>query len=139
MDSSHRMVFTGTYRIGIKIVDMKRYFIFLFLMMLCSGTALLAQPKFKAIVLTERGGHHESFVVAGLDWLKEYAKQEDFEFIVINKPDTITKEFLKDYKLFIQLNFPPYMWSDESKAAFRELHRQWQRRMDRFPPRFVTG
>src|SRR6187455_3324160 len=99
MDSSHRMVFTGTYCIGIKIVDMTRYF--LFLMMLCSGTALLAQPKFKAIVLTERGGHHESFVVAGLDWLKAYAKQENFEFIVINKPDTITKEFLKDYKLFI--------------------------------------
>jgi uncharacterized protein len=99
---------------------MKRIYYFLFLVMLCSGTALLAQPKFKAIVLTERGGNHESFVVAGLDWLKQYAKQENFEYIELNNPDTITKEFLKDYKLFIQLNFPPYMWSDQSKAAFED-------------------
>jgi type 1 glutamine amidotransferase len=100
---------------------MKRSFIFLTLI-ICLGTStvLFAQPKFKAIVLTERGGHHESFVVAGLDWLSQYAKQENFEYIVLNNPDTITKEFLKDYKLFIQLNFPPYMWSDESKAAFED-------------------
>src|SRR5690348_8131348 len=97
---------------------MTRYFIFFFVTVaFCSGTTL-AQPKFKAIVLTERGGHHESFVVAGLEWLKQYSKQENFEYIVLNNPDTVTKEFLKDYKLFIQLNFPPYMWSDESKEAF---------------------
>lgn len=87
---------------------------------ICPGDAPSAQPKFKAIVLTERGGHHESFVVAGLDWLKQYSKQENFEYIVLNKPDTLTKEFLKDYQLFIQLNFPPYMWSDQSKAAFED-------------------
>jgi uncharacterized protein len=120
MDSAHGLVLTSSYCIGIKIVCMKRIYYFLFLVMLCSGTALLAQPKFKAIVLTERGGNHESFVVAGLDWLKQYAKQENFEYIELNNPDTITKEFLKDYKLFIQLNFPPYMWSDQSKAAFED-------------------
>jgi type 1 glutamine amidotransferase len=103
------------------MIYMKKYFILFFLtMLLGSGTTLLAQPKFKAIVLTERGGHHESFVVAGLEWLTQCAKQENFEYIVLNNPDTITKEFLKDYKLFIQLNFPPYMWSDQSKAAFED-------------------
>jgi len=120
MDPAHRMVFTSAYRPGIKIAFMKRYFILFFMTtLLCSGTAQ-AQPKFKAIVLAERGGHHESFVVAGLNWLKQYAMQENFDYIVLNKPDTITKEFLKDYQLFIQLNFPPYMWSDGSKAAFED-------------------
>jgi type 1 glutamine amidotransferase len=99
---------------------MKKHFVLFLLVMLCAVTTLVAQPKFKAIVLTERGGYHESFVAAGLNWLEQYARQENFEYVVINKPDTITKEFLKDYKLFIQLNFPPYMWSDESKAAFED-------------------
>lgn len=80
----------------------------------------ITQPKFKAIVLTEHAPGHESFVVAGLKWLNDYASQENFEYIEINTPDTLTKEFLKNYKLFIQLNFPPYMWSDESKAAFED-------------------
>ncbi len=91
-----------------------------------SDKALPVPPKFKAIVLTERGGHHESFVVAGLEWLRQYSKQENFEYIVLNKPDTITKEFLKAYQLFIQLDFPPYMWSDQSKAAFEDYIDQGQ-------------
>src|SRR6267154_1266154 len=92
----------------------------LFIILLCSGvsTVLKAQPKFKAIVLTERGGNHESFVVAALDWLNDYSKKANFEYIVLNNPDTITEAFLSGYKLFIQLNYPPYRWSDQSKAAF---------------------
>ena len=92
----------------------------LLIVLLCSGASavLQAQPKFKAIVLTERGGDHESFVVAGLDWLSEYSKKENFEYIIINNPDTISEAFLSHYKLFIQLNYPPYRWSDASKAAF---------------------
>jgi type 1 glutamine amidotransferase len=78
------------------------------------------QPKFNAIVLTERGGNHESFVTAALDWIKKYSEEENFEFIEINDPDTITKEFLNGYKLFIQLNYPPYMWTVESKTAFED-------------------
>jgi type 1 glutamine amidotransferase len=85
-----------------------------------ASTAGKSQPRFKAVVLTERGGHHESFVIAALDWINKYSQRENFEYIVLNTPDTITKEFLKDYKLFIQLNFPPYMWSDASKAAFED-------------------
>jgi type 1 glutamine amidotransferase len=81
---------------------------------------VLAQPKFKAVVLTERGGNHESFVVAALAWLNEYSKEANFEFIVINNPDTVSEAFLSAHPLFIQLNYPPYMWSDQSKAAFEK-------------------
>jgi type 1 glutamine amidotransferase len=91
---------------------------FLVLLFLAAGTALRAQPAFKAVVLAERGEIHESFVVAALAWLNEYSKKANFEYIVINHPDTISEAFLAKYELFIQLNYPPYRWSDQSKAAF---------------------
>jgi uncharacterized protein len=77
-----------------------------------------SRPAFHALVLTESGGIHEGFVIAALDWLKEFSKEQNFEFTVINKTDSISEEYLSHYQLFIQLNFPPYMWSDRSKAAF---------------------
>ncbi len=94
----------------------------LFIILLCTNatTALHAQPKFKAVVIAERGENHESFVAAALDWLSKYSKEANFEYDVINKPDTISKAFLSNYKLFIQLNYPPYRWPDQSKAAFED-------------------
>jgi type 1 glutamine amidotransferase len=78
------------------------------------------QAKIKVLVLTERGGNHESFVTEGLKWINQYSKQENFEYVEINDAEKITKEFLTGYKLFIQLNYPPYMWTDEAKAAFED-------------------
>ncbi|UBM58006.1 ThuA domain-containing protein [Marinilongibacter aquaticus] len=87
---------------------------------LCLGTSAMAQPRFKALVLTERGGLHESFAAASLEWLESFSQKENFEFTVINKADTITKDFLSQYALFIQLDFPPYTWPDYAKEAFEE-------------------
>jgi len=103
---------------------MKHITALLFIVLLGSvaNNLLHAQSKFKAVVLTERGGNleHESFVVAALDWLSKYSKEINFEYIVINKPDTISEAFLSNYRLFIQLNYPPYRWPDQSKAAFED-------------------
>jgi uncharacterized protein len=77
-----------------------------------------SRPAFHALILTESGGIHEGFVLAALDWLKAFSKQKNFEFTVINKTDSISDEYLSHYQLFIQLNFPPYMWSGRSEAAF---------------------
>lgn len=88
---------------------------------LLSCSASFAQtPKFKALVLTERGGQHEGFVVAALDWLNTYASENNFEITVINHPDVITDDFLSNYKVFIQLNFPPYTWDVNAMAAFEK-------------------
>src|SRR5277367_3535947 len=105
-----------------KYLDMKHLITLLFIILVCLSvnSTLHSQPKFKAVVLTERGGNHESFVVAALDWLGNYSKEANFEYIVINKPDTISEAFLSNYKLFIQLNYPPYRWPDKSKAAFED-------------------
>ena len=81
-----------------------------FILMLYASltTVTCAQPKFKAVVLAERGEIHESFVVAALDWLNDYSKKANFEYVVINNADTISEAFLSAHKLFIQLNYPPY-------------------------------
>ncbi len=86
----------------------------------CKGFARDTTGKagFHVLVLTERGGPHEGFVVAALDWLGHFAEEKHFDFRVINKTDSISDEFLSRYQLFIQLNYPPYMWTDRAKAAF---------------------
>lgn len=89
------------------------------LLVLClSQMSWAKSPKFKALVLTERGGQHEGFVVAALDWLNAFAVENNFEVTVINHADEINETMLAQYKVFIQLNYPPYNWSDKAKAAF---------------------
>lgn len=86
---------------------------------LCTSQTTWAKaPKYKALVLTERGGQHEGFVVAALDWLKTYAAENDFEITVINHANDIDETMLTNYKVFIQLNYPPYTWNDKAMAAF---------------------
>jgi hypothetical protein len=69
---------------------MKHLTLSFFIVLLCSSlsSTIYAQPKFKAVVLAERGEIHESFVVAALDWLNDYSKKANFEYVVINNPDT---------------------------------------------------
>jgi type 1 glutamine amidotransferase len=96
-------------------------FIGFFLMLITISAGGFAKgPAFKALVLTERGGLHEGFVVAALDWLHIYAAKNNFEITVINDTKDINDVYLSKYKLFIQLNYPPYTWSDQAKAAFEK-------------------
>jgi type 1 glutamine amidotransferase len=91
----------------------------LMLAFLAGSTDNFAQsPKFKALILTERGGQHEGFVVAALEWLKGYASSKNFEITIINHANDIDEKMLSDYKVIIQLNYPPYTWDDKAKAAF---------------------
>jgi type 1 glutamine amidotransferase len=78
------------------------------------------QPStsFHVLVLAERGGIHEGFVVAALDWLKDFSAEQHFQYDVINNTDSISDEYLSHYQEFLQLNYPPYMWTDRAKTAF---------------------
>ena len=80
--------------------------------------------RFRALVLAERGGLHGPFVVAALEWLKATATNDHFTIDVFENPDQFTKPFLAKYQLFIQLNYPPYRWSDEAKSAFQDYIEQ---------------
>jgi len=80
--------------------------------------------RFHALVLAERGDQHEPFVAAALPWLNSMATNEHFTLDVFENPDRITPSFLTNYQLIIQLNYPPYHWSDEAKAAFQDYIEQ---------------
>jgi type 1 glutamine amidotransferase len=80
--------------------------------------------RFHALVLAERGDQHEPFVAAALTWLKTTATNDHFTLDVFENPDQVTKSFLTNYQLIIQLNYPPYRWSDEAKAAFQDYIEQ---------------
>jgi type 1 glutamine amidotransferase len=82
------------------------------------ASAQTGTNRFRALVLAERGDQHEAFVAAALVWLKATAAQEHFAIDIFEKPEGFNRELLAKYQVFIQLNYPPYRWSDEAKAAF---------------------
>jgi uncharacterized protein len=77
------------------------------------------KPKFRALVLTERGGQHGALVDAAMKWLDELAVNNNFAIDVFDTTDMIDDAFLARYKVFIQLNYPPYTWKEKPMAAFR--------------------
>ncbi|MFB2118189.1 ThuA domain-containing protein [Parapedobacter sp. 2B3] len=77
-----------------------------------------AKQQRKILLLTERGGQHEGFVIAALRWLDSLALVQDLKLTTINRPDGITTAFLADYDVFVQLDFPPYTWPKEAEDAF---------------------
>lgn len=78
------------------------------------------KPRFKVVAMTELGGVHAPFVAAAKIWLKQLADEQNFTVDYIDNAEPITEAFLANYQLFIQLNYPPYMWGDAAKAAFRK-------------------
>jgi len=80
--------------------------------------------RFHALVLAERGDQHEAFVTAAMEWLKATAARDHFAMDVFENPNQFNKAFLAKYQVFIQLNYPPYRWSDEAKAAFQDYIEQ---------------
>jgi type 1 glutamine amidotransferase len=80
--------------------------------------------RFRALVLAERGDQHEAFVVAALPWLKATAARDHFALDIFENPNQFNKAFLAKYQVLIQLNYPPYRWSDEAKAAFQDYIEQ---------------
>ena len=76
-------------------------------------------PKFRAVALAERvEGDHQKFVDAAKIYMDRLAAENDFEIDYITGTERINDEFLARYKLFIQLNYPPYRWAPVAKQAF---------------------
>lgn len=99
---------------------MKKMFIYFLLSVLGATVATAATPEFKALVLAESGVHHVEFSKAAIDWLNTFASDKGFEFDVIDTPDKITADYLAGYKLFIQLDYPPFGWNDVARKALED-------------------
>jgi type 1 glutamine amidotransferase len=88
------------------------------------GNASIAQsvkkPRFRALAIAEIGGGHVLFTEASKTWLNKLAADSNFTIDYITDTKAITKDFLKSYQLFIQLNYPPYPWGPEAQEAFED-------------------
>ena len=81
----------------------------------------LPRPRFRAVALAERAsGDHQSFVEAARVYLDKLAAENDFAVDYITGTERINEESLAQYKLFIQLNYPPYHWAPVAKKAFED-------------------
>ena len=74
----------------------------------------------KVLVLAERGGLHEGFTAAGLQWLESQKERFGIELTVLNSAKEIPQGELMKYQLVLQLNYPPYAWSDAAQKDFRQ-------------------
>ncbi|HEY9046928.1 MAG TPA: ThuA domain-containing protein [Ohtaekwangia sp.] len=78
------------------------------------------KPAFRVIAIAENGGHHIAYTQAAKVWLGKLANEYNFTIDYIHNADTIDEAFLDQYQLFIQLDFPPYTWSDKAMKAFQQ-------------------
>jgi type 1 glutamine amidotransferase len=75
--------------------------------------------KFRVVAIAESGNTpHNEFVAAAKVWLQQLADENDFAIDYITNTDPINDAFLAKYKLFIQLNYPPYRWTPVAQKAF---------------------
>ena len=95
------------------------FFVFLFVSVSFSTFGQAEKPRFRVLAITEVGGIHAPFVAAAKIWLEQLATENKFTIDYIENAKPITDLFLANYQLFIQLNYPPYMWNDTAKAAFQ--------------------
>jgi uncharacterized protein len=75
---------------------------------------------FHAVVIAESGGIHRPFVQAAESWLNQLSTDSSFTIEYIENTDKIDSTFLSKCQLFIQLNYPPYMWTRSAMAAFEK-------------------
>lgn len=77
------------------------------------------QPiKPHVLVLNEGGGQHGPFTAKAMEWLRDYAADHGFTVTDLRNANPVTEQFLDDYALVIQLDFPPYTWPEAAVDAF---------------------
>ncbi len=75
-------------------------------------------PKFHVIALAETNSIHKPFVDAAKGWLSRESISDGFAIDYISNTDPIDEKFLSQYQLFIQLDYPPYGWTQTAQTAF---------------------
>lgn len=96
---------------------MKRSILLLFF--LSVSYVVAGQPRFRALALYENKGHHVEYSKVAKVWLDKLAADSNFTIDYVQNTDRISEPFLKRYKLFIQLDYPPYGWKAKAAKAFQ--------------------
>jgi uncharacterized protein len=92
----------------------------IFALWIGSSDAQPKKPLIRIVVLAEEGGRHQPYVDAAKKWLNAEATVNNFKIDYIADPNSLNEQFLSNYHLFIQLNYPPYRWNDTAKLAFQK-------------------
>ena len=88
------------------------------------GFSQARQPPFKVIALAEENSIHRPFVDAAKVWLQKEAAADNFSIDYIHNTEKIDEAFLSHYQLFLQLDYPPYMWTAKAAVAFQSYIEQ---------------
>jgi type 1 glutamine amidotransferase len=75
--------------------------------------------RFLVVALAQEGGHHVDYVKAAKAWLNSLADDSNFTIRYLSSTREINTALLARCRLFIQLDYPPYGWTDTAVAAFR--------------------
>jgi uncharacterized protein len=81
-------------------------------------------PRFRVIALAEKNSIHKPFVDAAKVWLEKEAIADSFSIEYIENTEQIDEAFLSHYQLFLQLDYPPYMWTAKAMKAFQKYIEQ---------------
>lgn len=73
--------------------------------------------RFKVLVLFENGGYYIAYSTEAKKWLNQLTAYSNFTITYINNTDSFNDDFLQQYQLFIQLDYPPYCWKDKAAEA----------------------
>lgn len=109
---------------------MRKLLLLLFLLLVASPITITVfaqtqKPAFRVLALAEKdGGVHAPFVAAAKEWLQQVAQAHHFTIDYLDNTEPINDGFLAQYQVFIQLNYPPYRWTDGAKAAFEKAMRE---------------
>ncbi len=77
------------------------------------------QPvRFHVLAISENRGHHVLYSAAAKQWLNKLAADSNFSIDYISDTKSIDEKLLNHYQLFIQLDYPPYGWTQQASDAF---------------------
>jgi uncharacterized protein len=91
-----------------------------------SSLQAAAAPRFKAVVIAEfsTADQHYQTVVAAKTWCAKLATDSNIVVDFVVDPNSFTDAYLANYKVVIQLNYPPFAWSSTAQAAFQKYIEQ---------------
>src|SRR5258707_2172618 len=99
----------------------------LIILALFSATPACSQsrkPAFKVLALAEENSIHRPFVEAAKIWLSKESAANNFSIDYIHNTDKIDEALLSHCQLFLQLDYPPYMWTATAALAFQNYIEQ---------------
>jgi type 1 glutamine amidotransferase len=93
---------------------------------ICMVSTAYAAPRFKVVVIAEfdASDQHYPMVQAAKTWFAKLATDSTITVDWVTNPDNFTDAYLANYKVVVQLNYPPFAWNATSQTAFQKYMEQ---------------